>query len=62
MRNAGMSVLIIDKGSGSAAPPQSGGGIWIPNNPTLRAAGHNDSRESIRATSTITEDRVAPER
>ena len=26
----------------------SGGGIWIPNNPTLRAAGHDDSRESIR--------------
>ena len=62
--DAGMSVLIIDKGKrfgGSTAV--SGGGIWIPNNPTLRAAGHNDSRESIRAyLDRLTEGRVAPER
>ncbi|MEO3784696.1 FAD-binding protein [Actinocorallia sp. B10E7] len=47
--DAGLSVLIIEKGSkfgGSTAI--SGGGIWIPNNPTLRAKGHDDSRESIR--------------
>jgi 3-oxosteroid 1-dehydrogenase len=47
--DAGMSVLIVEKGKkfgGSTAI--SGGGIWIPNNPTLRAKGHDDSRESIR--------------
>lgn len=45
----GLSVLIVEKGKkfgGSTA--LSGGGIWIPNNPTLRARGHDDSRESIR--------------
>ncbi len=47
--DAGMSVLVVEKGKkfgGSTAI--SGGGIWIPNNPTLRARGHDDSRESIR--------------
>lgn len=47
--DAGLSVLIVEKGKkfgGSTAI--SGGGIWIPNNPTLRAKGHDDSRESIR--------------
>jgi 3-oxosteroid 1-dehydrogenase len=47
--DAGMSVLVVEKGrkfGGSTAI--SGGGIWIPNNPTLRAEGHDDSRESIR--------------
>lgn len=47
--DAGMDTLVVEKGSmfgGSTA--LSGGGIWIPNNPTLRAAGHQDSRESIR--------------
>ena len=45
----GMSTLIVEKArkyGGSTGI--SGGGIWIPNNPTLRAAGHDDSRESIR--------------
>ncbi|WP_262402050.1 FAD-dependent oxidoreductase [Actinomadura sp. CNU-125] len=45
----GLSVLVVEKGKkfgGSTA--LSGGGIWIPNNPTLRARGHDDSRESIR--------------
>ncbi|WP_106402165.1 FAD-binding protein [Actinocorallia populi] len=47
--DAGMSVLIIEKGSKfGGSTSMSGGGIWIPNNPTLRAKGHNDSRESIR--------------
>ncbi|MEW2352164.1 FAD-binding protein [Spirillospora sp. NPDC029432] len=48
--DAGLKPLIVEKGSkfgGSTA--LSGGGIWIPNNPTLRKLGHNDSRESIRA-------------
>jgi 3-oxosteroid 1-dehydrogenase len=47
--DAGMSVLVVEKGKkfgGSTAI--SGGGIWIPNSPTLRAKGHDDSRESIR--------------
>ncbi|MFV2171515.1 FAD-binding protein [Actinomadura sp. LOL_016] len=47
--DAGLSVLIVEKGKkfgGSTA--LSGGGIWIPNNPVLRARGHDDSRESIR--------------
>jgi 3-oxosteroid 1-dehydrogenase len=45
----GLKPLIVEKGKkygGSTAI--SGGGIWVPNNPTLRAKGHDDSRESIR--------------
>jgi 3-oxosteroid 1-dehydrogenase len=48
-QDAGMTTVIVEKAAmygGSTGI--SGGGIWIPNNPTLRAAGHNDSRESIR--------------
>lgn len=47
--DAGLSTLVVEKATmygGSTGI--SGGGIWIPNNPTLRAAGHDDSRESIR--------------
>jgi 3-oxosteroid 1-dehydrogenase len=58
--DAGLNVLVVDKGKtfgGSTAI--SGGGIWIPNNPTLRAHGHDDSRESIRAyLDRLTEGRV----
>lgn len=47
--DAGLSVLIVEKGSKfGGSTSMSGGGIWIPNNPTLRAKGHDDSRESIR--------------
>ncbi|RZK84922.1 MAG: FAD-binding protein [Rhodococcus sp. (in: high G+C Gram-positive bacteria)] len=45
----GIDTLVIDKGAtfgGSTAI--SGGGIWIPNAPTLREKGVVDSRESIR--------------
>jgi 3-oxosteroid 1-dehydrogenase len=45
----GLSVVVVEKGAlfgGSTGV--SGGGIWIPNNPTLRAKGHDDSRESVR--------------
>lgn len=45
----GLDTLIVEKGAmygGSTG--LSGGGVWIPNNPTLRAKGHDDSRESIR--------------
>ncbi|GLW99154.1 FAD-binding protein [Microtetraspora sp. NBRC 16547] len=47
--DCGLSVLVVEKGTrfgGTTA--LSGGGIWIPNNPTLRAKGHDDSRVSIR--------------
>ncbi len=47
--DCGLSVLVVEKGrmfGGSTGI--SGGGIWIPNNPTLRARGHDDSRASIR--------------
>ncbi|MFI0479139.1 FAD-binding protein [Actinomadura sp. 9N215] len=47
--DAGLSVLVVEKGSKfGGSTGISGGGIWIPNNPTLRARGHDDSRESIR--------------
>ncbi|GAA4880509.1 FAD-binding protein [Saccharopolyspora cebuensis] len=48
--DAGMSALVVEKAphfGGSTA--LSGGGIWIPNNPTLLAAGLHDTRDSIRA-------------
>ncbi|WP_250300128.1 FAD-binding protein [Streptomyces sp. NBC_01267] len=46
--DAGLDTLIVEKGrtfGGSTAI--SGGGIWIPNNPTLRRKGVVDDRESI---------------
>lgn len=60
----GLDTLVIDKGTmfgGSTAI--SGGGIWIPNAPTLREKGVVDSRESIRRyLDIITEGRVAADR
>lgn len=48
-QDAGLSAVIVEKGKKYGGNTGlSGGGIWIPNNPTLRAKGHNDSRESIR--------------
>lgn len=47
--HSGLETLIIDKGAtygGSTAI--SGGGIWIPNAPTLRAKGVVDKRSSVR--------------
>jgi 3-oxosteroid 1-dehydrogenase len=47
--DAGLSALVLEKGSkfgGSTAI--SGGAIWIPNNPALKRAGHDDSRASVR--------------
>lgn len=45
----GLSVVILEKSATiGGSTTLSGGGIWIPNNPTLRRAGHDDSRESIR--------------
>ena len=46
--DAGLSVLVVEKGKrfgGSTAI--SGGGIWIPNNPTLERAGAGDDPESV---------------
>ncbi len=61
---AGLDVLVVEKGAmygGSTGI--SGGGIWIPNNPTLRAAGHDDSRASIRRyLDLLTEGRVPAKR
>jgi len=62
--DAGLSTLVVEKAKmygGSTGI--SGGGIWIPNNPTLRAAGHDDSRDSIRRyLDALTQGKVAPER
>ncbi|UNT00522.1 FAD-binding protein [Streptomyces tubbatahanensis] len=47
--DSGLSTVVVEKGAmygGSTGI--SGGGIWIPNNPTLRARGHDDSRGSVR--------------
>ena len=62
--DAGLTVLVVEKGAmygGSTGI--SGGGIWIPNNPVLRARGHDDSRESIRRyLDRLTDGRVPAER
>lgn len=61
---AGMSTLVVEKAKmygGSTGI--SGGGIWVPNNPTLRAAGQDDTRASIRRyLDVLTEGKVAPAR
>ncbi|MFC8672126.1 FAD-binding protein [Streptomyces griseorubiginosus] len=47
--DAGLTALVVEKADvfgGSTA--LSGGGIWIPDNPTLRAAGRGDSRTEVR--------------
>ncbi|WP_030169852.1 FAD-binding protein [Spirillospora albida] len=47
--DAGLKPLIVEKGKRFGGSTSiSGGGIWIPNNPVLKAKGHDDSRESIR--------------
>lgn len=47
--DAGLSTVVVEKaGMYGGSTGMSGGGIWIPNNPVLRAQGHDDSRESIR--------------
>lgn len=47
--DTGLSTVVVEKASlYGGTTGISGGGIWIPNNPTLRARGHDDSRESIR--------------
>ncbi|KRF21196.1 3-ketosteroid-delta-1-dehydrogenase [Nocardioides sp. Soil797] len=60
----GLSVVVVEKAKKfGGSTGISGGGIWIPNNPTLRRRGHNDSRASIRRyLDLLTEGRVTPER
>lgn len=62
--DAGMSTLVVEKAKKfGGSTGISGGGIWIPNNPTLRKLGHDDSRESVRAyMDALTEGKVAPAR
>jgi 3-oxosteroid 1-dehydrogenase len=58
--DAGLSVVVVEKGEKFGGSTSiSGGGIWVPNNPTLRKRGHDDSRESILAyLAALTEDKV----
>ncbi|WP_109509152.1 FAD-binding protein [Nocardioides speluncae] len=47
--DVGLSCVVLEKAKlYGGTTGISGGGIWIPNNPALRRAGHDDSRESIR--------------
>ena len=47
--DVGLSTVVVAKGKRyGGSTGISGGGIWIPNNPTLRRQGHDDSRDSIR--------------
>lgn len=44
----GLQTLVVEKASGfGGSTALSGGGVWAPNNPTLRRAGLHDSRESV---------------
>ncbi|MDI3388519.1 FAD-binding protein [Streptomyces sp. B-S-A8] len=47
--DSGLSAVVVEKGGKfGGSTGISGGGIWVPNNPTLRAKGHDDSRDSVR--------------
>lgn len=58
--DSGLSTVVVEKGAMYGGTTGiSGGGIWIPNNPTLKAKGHDDSRASVRRyLDLLTEDRV----
>lgn len=58
--DSGLSTVVVEKGAMYGGTTGiSGGGIWIPNNPTLKARGHDDSRASVRRyLDLLTEDRV----
>lgn len=60
----GLEAVVVEKGSRyGGSTGLSGGGVWIPNNPTLRARGHDDSRQSIRSyLDALTEGRVSAAR
>jgi 3-oxosteroid 1-dehydrogenase len=45
----GLTALVVEKAEGfGGSTAMSGGGIWIPNNPTLRKAGQVDDVEDVR--------------
>ncbi|MFJ6435604.1 FAD-binding protein [Streptomyces sp. NPDC091416] len=58
--DSGLSTVVVEKGAMYGGTTGiSGGGIWIPNNPTLKAEGHDDSRASVRRyLDLLTENRV----
>lgn len=58
--DSGLSTVVVEKGAMYGGTTGiSGGGIWIPNNPTLKAKGHDDSRASVRRyLDLLTENRV----
>lgn len=62
--DVGLSSVVLEKGAkfgGSTAI--SGGAIWVPNNPTLKRLGHDDSRASVRRyLELLTEGEVEAER
>ena len=63
-RDAGLSAVVLEKASkfgGTTA--LSGGAIWVPNNPTLKRLGHDDSRSSVRRyLDLLTEGKVSADR
>ncbi|MBW5250966.1 FAD-dependent oxidoreductase [Streptomyces sp. P01-B04] len=57
--DSGLSTVVEKGAMYGGTTGISGGGIWIPNNPTLKARGHDDSRESVRRyLDLLTENRV----
>lgn len=47
--DAGLSVLVVEKAEGfGGTTALSGGGIWIPDNPVLRALSRGDDRAQVR--------------
>ena len=62
--HAGMSTIVLEKGKRFGGSTSiSGGGIWIPNNPTLRAARRTDDRDSVLTyLRAVTDHRVADAR
>ncbi|MEO5662795.1 MAG: FAD-binding protein [Nocardioides sp.] len=62
--DVGLGCVIVEKAKlYGGTTGISGGGIWVPNNPTLRRAGHDDSRESIRTyLDELIGERVEPKR
>ena len=60
----GLDALVVEKAAGfGGSTAMSGGGIWIPNNPTLRKAGRVDDVEDVRRyLHAVVGDRVAADR
>jgi 3-oxosteroid 1-dehydrogenase len=60
----GFTTLVVEKAHGfGGSTAMSGGGIWIPNNPTLRRKGLADDVEDVRAyLSAVVDGRVSADR